>query len=155
MAIDLTDDGTMDTLLLCSACGEVFRFHYEPNGADLTDPPEDWEVCGSCGGYHPAGFTGDCRDDVSRWASTACIDALADEAYAAWVEECAEQAEADHECPAYAPAVESLQTRGFDTSYATTDGAHVSCSQCQTVAINCVACHETGCPHVRRMDEED
>jgi hypothetical protein len=28
MAIELTDDGTMDTVLRCSECGEEFRFNY-------------------------------------------------------------------------------------------------------------------------------
>lgn len=31
MAIELTDDGTLDTVLRCSECGEEFRFNYEPS----------------------------------------------------------------------------------------------------------------------------
>lgn len=48
--------------------------------ADLADPDirglvravwalkrfERWEECGSCGMYHPANFSGDCRDDNHR-----------------------------------------------------------------------------------------
>ena len=33
----------------------------------LENPPADWEDCGCCGGTHPAGYTGDCRDDANRW----------------------------------------------------------------------------------------
>lgn len=34
---------------------------------DDENPPEDWEECGSCGGYHPAAYGGDCRNDLYRW----------------------------------------------------------------------------------------
>jgi hypothetical protein len=36
---------------------------------DGENPPDDWEDCGSCGGYHPFDFYGDCRDDYNRWPS--------------------------------------------------------------------------------------
>lgn len=48
MAIELTDDGTMDTVLRCSECGEEMRYNYDPCGteerakeieADLPDYP--------------------------------------------------------------------------------------------------------------------
>ena len=42
------------------------------------NPPDDWEECGQCGGYHPAGYIGDCRDDEKRWPSDAAIAALMD-----------------------------------------------------------------------------
>ena len=29
MAIELTDDGTLDTVLRCSACGEELRYNYD------------------------------------------------------------------------------------------------------------------------------
>jgi hypothetical protein len=29
--IQLTDDGTLDTVLRCSECGEEFRYNYEPD----------------------------------------------------------------------------------------------------------------------------
>jgi hypothetical protein len=32
MAIELTDDGTMDTVLRCSECGEEIRYNYDPSG---------------------------------------------------------------------------------------------------------------------------
>lgn len=44
----------------------------------------------------------------------------------------------------------SLLDQGFDQSYKTRDGVRPSCSQCQAVCINGVACHETGCPNGRR-----
>lgn len=42
MAIELSDDGTMDTVLRCSECGEVMRYNYdgaddEQNGRDGYD----------------------------------------------------------------------------------------------------------------------
>ena len=46
--------------------------------------------------------------------------------------------------------VKALWARGFDQSRQTLPGSstiHVSCSQCQALVINGVACHETGCPH--------
>ncbi len=30
------------------------------------NPPDDWEECGGCGGLHPPGYDGDCRDDRYR-----------------------------------------------------------------------------------------
>lgn len=30
MAIELTDDGTLDTVLRCSECGEEFRGNFDP-----------------------------------------------------------------------------------------------------------------------------
>ncbi len=39
MAIELTDDGTLDTVLRCSHCGEEFRFNYDA-GTDNTEEGE-------------------------------------------------------------------------------------------------------------------
>jgi hypothetical protein len=44
--------------------------YYEDN------PPDDWEECGQCECYHPAGYTGDCRSDINRWPSEECIAAM-------------------------------------------------------------------------------
>jgi hypothetical protein len=38
MAIQLTDDGTMDTVLKCSKCGEGMRYNFD--GAEDTDAGE-------------------------------------------------------------------------------------------------------------------
>ena len=35
MAIQLTDDGTLDTVLRCSRCGETMRYNYD-GGLDVT-----------------------------------------------------------------------------------------------------------------------
>lgn len=43
MAIELTDDGTMDTVLRCSECGEEFRGNYDPFGFS----PDDDEMADS------------------------------------------------------------------------------------------------------------
>ena len=52
MAIELTDDGTLDTVLRCSECGEEFRFNYasqvefnsDPEERDDPDPEKDYEL---------------------------------------------------------------------------------------------------------------
>lgn len=45
--------------------------------------------------------------------------------------------------------VARLVARGFDRSRAIPfeSGARIGCSQCAALAINGVACHETGCPN--------
>lgn len=45
--------------------------------------------------------------------------------------------------------LQSLRDLGFDLSYHVpfTKMYHVRCSQCETLSINGVACHETGCPN--------
>ena len=40
------------------------------------NPPDDWEECEQCSGYHPPGFVGDCRDDFNRWPSSEAIKRL-------------------------------------------------------------------------------
>lgn len=62
MAIELSDDGTLDTVLRCDECGEEFRFTY---AADTLDPPAD--------------------EDDERM-------------YAAWIEDCITEVEAEHRC---------------------------------------------------------
>src|SRR6185312_3252520 len=43
MTMQLTDDGTMDTVIRCSDCGEEFRFNYDPEmGREYeTDDADD------------------------------------------------------------------------------------------------------------------
>ena len=45
--------------------------------------------------------------------------------------------------------LQSLRQRGFDNArhIPFTKQYHVGCSQCAALAINGVACHETGCPN--------
>lgn len=47
MAIELTDDGTLDTVLRCADCGEEFRFNYQTADARPVDeigrPPTERE----------------------------------------------------------------------------------------------------------------
>jgi hypothetical protein len=47
-----------------------------PNPTYAENPPDDWEDCGCCDGAHPPGYSGDCRSDINRWPSEACISAL-------------------------------------------------------------------------------
>jgi hypothetical protein len=48
--------------------------------------------------------------------------------------------------------VRSIRRRGFDaTTFNPKTGLYrIKCSQCQMLAINGIACHETGCPNNRR-----
>lgn len=43
MAIELTDDGTLDTVLRCTECGEEMRYNYDPAADDypIEDAAED------------------------------------------------------------------------------------------------------------------
>ena len=52
---------------------------------------------------------------------------------------------------------ESLVAQGFDLSSVEGKVITVRCSQCEAAVINNVACHETGCPNVkkRRTDDAD
>ena len=52
MAIELTDDGTLDTVLRCTECGQEMRYTYTPDepterlsrDRDLTDAGKDYEA---------------------------------------------------------------------------------------------------------------
>ena len=45
MAIELTDDGTLDTVLRCSECGEDMRYTYMPDSDDDSyDAFVDWAI---------------------------------------------------------------------------------------------------------------
>ena len=39
MAIELIDDGTLDTVLRCSECGEEMRYNFDPMD-DTSDAPD-------------------------------------------------------------------------------------------------------------------
>ncbi len=43
-----------------------------------------------------------------------------------------------------------LRAHGFDQTYRSGKYLHPRCSQCDTLVINGVACHETGCPNAMR-----
>lgn len=47
MAIELSDDGTMDTVLRCTECGEEFRGNYDaamPSGDDESQPDREQDA---------------------------------------------------------------------------------------------------------------
>jgi hypothetical protein len=45
----------------------------------------------------------------------------------------------------------ALKNAGFDLTTSSKDGSvRPKCSRCQVLVINQVACHETGCPNMRR-----
>lgn len=53
---------------------------------------------------------------------------------------------------AVARRAERRRRDGFDRSRVTHDGyVKVSCSQCEALVINGVACHEQGCPNIRSI----
>ncbi len=81
MAIELSDDGTMDTVLRCTDCGEEFRFSYDgpdeqPDTSEWTDGERDWFE-----------RTGEYPEDRAA------------DAYDAFVDWAIEDATNDHECP--------------------------------------------------------
>ncbi len=46
MSIELTDDGTLDTVLRCSNCGEEMRYTYDPTqgeSGDIADLPDTYD----------------------------------------------------------------------------------------------------------------
>lgn len=45
MAIEETDDGTMDTVVRCDICGEEFRFNYDPSMDDAEIDADDEQAC--------------------------------------------------------------------------------------------------------------
>ena len=51
--------------ITCLACAKE---HADICGY-AENPPDDWEECGSCSGYHRPGYPGDCRNDAERWPS--------------------------------------------------------------------------------------
>lgn len=44
-----------------------------------------------------------------------------------------------------------LRHHGFDLTTSGPLGVRPRCSQCQTLVINGVACHEIGCPNSKRL----
>ena len=53
--------------------------------------------------------------------------------------------------------VEALDAEGFDKCYVNEDAETIrlGCSQCEALAINGMATHETGCPNMVRDDTGD
>ena len=72
MAIELSDDGTMDTVLVCSECGEQFRYNFDGTGLE-----------GGC--EHGCAPEADCGHEYERFVEWAIEDATG-----------------DHECPRHA-----------------------------------------------------
>lgn len=74
--IELTDDGTMDTVVRCSECGEEMRYNYEPDEGKIKERIEhNWRQ----GQVFP-------RTNAE------------DDAYDAFVDWAIEDATTDHEC---------------------------------------------------------
>lgn len=76
MAIVLSDDGTLDTVLRCEDCSEEFRYTYEPADDDTIH----------CAGHD------DYRDGCAD------CDLVATEAYEDFVDWAIGDAETEHEC---------------------------------------------------------
>jgi hypothetical protein len=56
-----------------------------------------------------------------------------------------------------AAAKQNLLTQGFDLSEYDNQSGYwrVRCSQCESLVINGLACHETGCPNSKRRSEDE
>jgi hypothetical protein len=91
MAIELTDDGTMDTVLRCSECGEEMRYNYDGSLDNATD-----------GDYYGANL--EVTDDYGDFVAWAIEDATAEHA-------CASDSEPTE------PQEDDLTTRDHRTFY--------------------------------------
>jgi hypothetical protein len=79
MAIELSDDGTLDTVLRCSICGEEFRGNY--------DPPDDLDERAAA--YHDANPHKSLRQ---------CAERVAEIMYEEFVSDFIIEIESEHEC---------------------------------------------------------
>lgn len=83
MAAQLSDDGTMDTVIRCSECGEEQRYNYDSGPRDEQDTEDRLE---------------DLRANYPK-ESPARINGLLDEClYNEFVDVCLEDFESEHEC---------------------------------------------------------
>lgn len=89
--IELTDDGTLDTVLRCSECGEEFRYNYDPCGTE--ERAEELRTEGLS------------EDSIN--------EALYDE----FVEWAIDDAMGDHECPSNEPDEDAITTTDHQTFY--------------------------------------
>lgn len=93
MAIELTDDGTMDTVLRCSECGEEFRFTHD--GLGIED--EDDRIAALL----------DANPGMTEARAT---DLLGEVLYEEWVDSCIAEIESEHECPQDEPQEDDITT---------------------------------------------
>lgn len=93
MAFELTDDGTMDTVVRCADCGAEMRYNYQTGADDPTDTAE---------------------------ASDADADAM--RLYDAFVDECIADAESEHTCPTFHVATWFERDRAHVALYYGTEG---------------------------------
>jgi hypothetical protein len=82
MSILLSDDGTLDTVFTCSECGEEFRFSY---ACEQADEPEDDD-------HRIAALM------AEGYTHSAAVDRVNVDNYDAWVQDCIEQLNDEHEC---------------------------------------------------------
>lgn len=129
MSFFLSDDGTLDTVVVCEHCYEEVRGDYATASEATSDSPG----CEHC--YH---------------ADSGC-----EQCYDAFVDELIQKAEDDHECTHFQPVLDEAHARGFEGSYLTANGITVVCRQCEALVINGIACHETGCPQAQHGRDDD
>lgn len=79
--IELTDDGTLDTVLRCSDCGEEIRYSYDGGEEESRLELEREQAI-----KHPS------------WRNEQVIDAVNDQLYSEFIDWAIEDATADHEC---------------------------------------------------------
>lgn len=66
MAIHLTDDGTLDTVLRCDECGEEFRYNYDLGLDDPDGLPTDYDAFIEWAIEDATAEHYDCSADTSR-----------------------------------------------------------------------------------------
>jgi hypothetical protein len=101
MAIELTDDGTMDTVLRCSECGEEFRFNYDCG----SDDDDDDRIAATI----------DANPGISTERATELVDEIM---YDEFIDQCIAETEAEHECSRDdEPAEGDITTADHETFY--------------------------------------
>lgn len=92
--IQLGDDGTMDTVLVCNECGQEARYNYDPDnpGSDVIGFEQD-----EPGGYWRIVIDG-MAGKTGYTSRSAAEDAHSEEAYNAFIEWAIEDFDSEHEC---------------------------------------------------------
>lgn len=90
MVAQLGDDGTMDTVIYCSECGQEQRYNYDSSPRDEQDNADRIEEFAK---QFP-------NDNIMRLQ-----ERVDEQCYQEWTDWCLEDFESEHECPKY-----SIQT---------------------------------------------
>lgn len=83
MAGQLSDDGTMDTVIRCSECGREQRYNYDSSARDMQDNADRIEEFAN---RYPA-------DNIMRLQ-----ERVDEQCYNEWVDQCIADFDESHEC---------------------------------------------------------